>query len=224
MRILLVEDEIKIVDFLMRGLKEEMYAVDHAINGEKAFELISIHEYDLVISDIMMPVLDGFELIRKIRDTGNNIPIIVLTARDSTSDKIDGLDCGADDYLTKPFSFNELLARMRVQLRRNSTTLDKLSISDLELDPISHCVTRASKRISLSSNEYSLLEYLLRNKGRVMTRTNIIEHVWDMNFNSDTNLVDVFISYLRKKIEVGFKSRLIKSVRGVGYILEEESS
>ena len=201
-----------------------MYAVDHAINGEKAFELISIHEYDLVISDIMMPVLDGFELIRKIRDTGNNIPIIVLTARDSTSDKIDGLDCGADDYLTKPFSFNELLARMRVQLRRNSTTLDKLSISDLELDPISHCVTRASKRISLSSKEYSLLEYLLRNKGRVMTRTNIIEHVWDMNFNSDTNLVDVFISYLRKKIEVGFKSRLIKSVRGVGYILEEESS
>lgn len=222
MRILLVEDEMRIADFLMRGLKEEMYAVDHAKNGEKAFNLFSVHTYDLIITDIMMPVLDGFGFITKVRDTGSNIPIIVLTARDSTDDKINGLDCGADDYLTKPFSFNELLARIRVQLRRNSTTLDKLSISDLVLDPVTHVVTRDSKRISLSAKEYSLLEFLLRNKGRVLTRTNIIEHVWDMNFNSDTNIVDVFISYLRKKIEVGFKSRLIKSIRGVGYILEEE--
>jgi len=223
MRILLVEDEKKIAGFIAKGLKEEQYAVDVALNASEALFNLSVYEYDLIITDIMMPGMNGFELIRKIRDAGKKVPILILTAKDSVDDKIFGLDSGADDYLTKPFAFAELLARIRALQRRPSTFVEKLEVADLVLDPVAHTVTRNGKKIELTPKEYSLLEFMLRNKGRVVTRTTIIEHVWDMQFDSDTNLVDVFISYLRKKIEPRGSTPLLHSVRGVGYILEERN-
>lgn len=221
MRILLVEDERKIAQFIAKGLQEEGYAVDHASDAEKALALIPVYEYDLIISDVLMPGMNGLELVKKLRDSKVQCPIIILSAKNQVDDKIIGLDSGADDYLSKPFAFNELLARVRALLRRNSAFQEKLSIADLIMEPAKHTVTRAGKNIELTPKEYSLLEYLLRNKNRILTRTSIIEHVWDMHFDSDTNLVDVFMTYLRKKIETGFSSRLIHSVRGVGYILKE---
>ena len=223
MRILLVEDEKKIAGFIAKGLKEEQYAVDVALNAPEALLNLSVYGYDLIITDIMMPGMNGFELIRKIRDAGKKVPILILTAKDSVDDKIFGLDSGADDYLTKPFAFAELLARIRALQRRPSTFVEKLEVADLLLDPVAHTVTRNGKKIDLTPKEYSLLEFMLRNKGRVVTRTTIIEHVWDMQFDSDTNLVDVFISYLRKKIEPRGSTPLLHSVRGVGYILEERN-
>lgn len=221
MKILIVEDEKKIASFIAKGLREEQYAVDVAYDANTALTDIAAYEYDLIITDIMMPGMNGFEFIKKLRDTQNKTPILILTAKDRLDDKIFGLDSGADDYLTKPFAFAELLARIRALQRRPSNLLEKLEIADLILEPPTHSVTRSGQKIELTSKEYSLLEFLLRNKERVITRTSIIEHVWDMHFDSDTNLVDVFISYLRKKIETGFRSQLIHSVRGVGYILEE---
>jgi len=221
MRILLVEDEKKIASFIAKGLREEQYAVDVSYEANSALTNIAVYDYDLIITDIMMPGMNGFEFIKKLRNSQNKTPILVLTAKDSVDDKIYGLDSGADDYLTKPFAFAELLARIRALQRRPGTLLEKLEIAGLVLEPSTHTVTRSGKKVELTSKEYSLLEFLLRNKGRVVTRTTIIEHVWDMHFDSDTNLVDVFVSYLRKKIEPKGKSQLIHSVRGVGYILEE---
>lgn len=222
MKILLVEDERKVASFIVKGLQEEFYSVDHSENGADALKNLQIYDYDLVITDIMMPGMDGFDFIKKVRSQGNSIPILVLTARDNTRDKVLGLDIGADDYLTKPFVFSELLARVRALLRRKSSVIDELRVADLILEPLTHGVKRAGKSIELTPKEYALLEFLIRNKNRVITRTSIIEHVWNMHFDSDTNLVDVFISYLRRKIEDGFDSRIIYSVRGVGYIVKDQ--
>lgn len=221
MRILVVEDEKKIASFIAKGLREEQYAVDLAYDANTALTNIAVYDYNIIITDIMMPGMNGIEFIKKLRNSQNTTPILILTAKDKLDDKIFGLDAGADDYLTKPFAFAELMARIRALQRRPSNVLEKLEIADLVMEPSTHTVTRAGKKFELTPKEYSLLEFLLRNKGRVVTRTSIIEHVWDMHFDSDTNLVDVFISYLRKKIESGSKSQLIHSVRGVGYILEE---
>lgn len=222
-RILLVEDEKKVAGFILKGLREECYAVDHALDGKNALDLVNIHKYDLIITDIMMPGINGFEVIKILRKSQIKVPILILTAKDNINDKVLGLDSGADDYLTKPFAFAELLARIRALLRREDNLVEKLEIADLSMDSASHTVIRAGQKINLTPKEYSLLEFLLRNKGRVITRTSIIEHVWDLHFDSDTNLVDVFISYVRKKIEDGFDSKLIHSVRGVGYIIKEHN-
>ena len=221
MRILLVEDEKKIASFIAKGLREEQYAVDVANSGEEALTSIAVYDYDLIISDIMLPGINGFELIKQLRNSQNKTPILILTAKDKVDDKIFGLDSGADDYLTKPFAFAELLARIRALQRRPNDLIEKLQVADLVMEPAQHKAWRGKNEIKLTPKEYSLLEFMMHNKGRVVTRTTLIEHVWDMHFDSDTNLVDVFMSYLRKKIEPHGQSRLIHSVRGVGYILEE---
>ena len=223
MRVLLVEDERKVASFIAKGLKEEGMAVDDVPDAKAALAQLDIYDYELVVTDIMMPGMDGVSLIREIRGKGIGIPILVLTAKDAVDDKVLGLDAGADDYLTKPFVFAELLARVRALMRRPSSVAHKLAVSDLVMDPVSHTVTRAGKQIDLTPKEYALLEFLMTNKGRVLSRTSIIESVWDMHFDSDTNLVDVLVSYLRGKIEKGFDSKLIHSVRGVGYVLEDRT-
>jgi DNA-binding response OmpR family regulator len=221
MRLLVVEDEKKIAGFILKGLREVGYAVDHAENGHDALSMITVYTYDLIITDIIMPGINGFELVKQLREKQFKAPIMMLSAKDQIDDKIIGLDAGADDYLAKPFAFNELLARIRALLRRKTDYKEKLTIADLVMEPDKHIVTRAGKQLELTPKEYALLEFLLRNQARVVTRTAIIEHVWDMHFDSDTNLVDVFMSYLRKKIEPKGATRLIQSVRGVGYILQE---
>ena len=221
MRVLLVEDERKVASFIAKGLKEEGMSVDTAPDGNAALLQLDIYDYELIVTDIMMPGMDGVSLIREIRGKGIGIPILVLTAKDAVDDKVLGLDAGADDYLTKPFVFAELLARVRALMRRPSSVAHKLAVADLVMDSASHTVTRAGRQIELTPKEYALLEFLLTNKGRVLSRTSIIESVWDMHFDSDTNLVDVLVSYLRGKIEKGFDSKLIHSVRGVGYVLED---
>lgn len=223
MRILLVEDEKKIASFIERGLKEQRYAVDVTHNAEKGSELAHANDYDLIILDLMLPGgRDGLSLCDEIRKKKPDVPILILTAKDKVSDKVKGLQNGADDYLTKPFAFEELLARVGVLLRRKtgqkSTTL---KIADLELDQLKHKVKRAEKEIVLTGKEYSLLEYLLLNSGQVVTRTMISEHVWNEDFDSFTNVVDVYISRLRNKIDKEFNKPLIHSIRGAGYTLKE---
>ena len=220
MKILLVEDEVKIAQFILKGLREEGYAIDSAADGDEALTMIEVFEYDLVITDIMMPKVDGIEFINNVRKQHKNMPILILSAKTHIEDKIKGLDSGADDYLTKPFSFEELTARVRALLRRKSDYVDILKADGIELNPTTHTVTYNNQSIDLTQKEFALLEFFMRNKNRVITRTSIIEHVWDMNFDSDTNLVDVFISYLRKKIESKGAERMIYSVRGVGYIFK----
>jgi len=223
MRILVVEDEKKIADFIKRGLKEEGYAVDVAYDGEEGLFKVNTNEYDLVLLDLMLPKIDGLSLCKKLKASKVNTPVIMLTAKDSVKDKVVGLDSGADDYLTKPFAFEELLARIRAILRKHdSQAPTKLTIADLEIDLLTHKVTRASKDIELTTKEYSLLEYLMRNKGVIVTRTMISEHVWDIDFDTFTNVIDVYINYLRNKIDSGFDDKLIHTVRGRGYILKEE--
>ena len=223
MRILVVEDEKKIADFVKRGLKEEGYAVDTAYDGEEGLFLAKTNDYDLILLDLMLPKLDGLTLCRKLREAKVKARVIMLTAKDTVKDKVLGLDSGADDYLTKPFAFEELLARVRAILRKNETSAPtKLNVADLELDLITHKVTRGSKEIDLTAKEYSLLEYLMRNEGSIVTRTMISEHVWDIDFDTFTNVIDVYINYLRNKIDSGFKKKLIHTVRGRGYILKEE--
>lgn len=225
MRVLVVEDHVSVANFIIKGLREERYAVDHARNGNEALELALVGEYDVMVLDLMLPGLSGMEVAQRLREHGETLPILMLTARDSVNDKVDGLDAGADDYLTKPFAFAELLARLRALLRRQSTFIDNvLTIADLRLDPTTHEVERAGARLELTTKEYALLEYLLRNKNRVVSRTAIIEHVWDMHFDSDTNIVDVYIRYLRRKVDEPFDGKLIHTVRGVGYVLREEAS
>ncbi len=221
MRILVVEDEKKIAGFIKRGLKEEGYAVDVAADGDEGYELASVSDYDLIILDIMLPKCDGVTLCKKLRADKLEAPIIMLTAKTSVQDKVTGLDAGANDYLTKPFAFEELLARMRVLLRRAVQPATRLQVADLALDLLSHKVARADRDIILSSREFALLEYLMRNAGTVVTRTMISEHVWDIDFDTSTNVIDVYINYLRNKIDADFDQKLIQTIRGRGYMIKE---
>lgn len=221
MKILLVEDQSKVASFIVKGLQENSYAVDHTQTGKEAVSLQALYEYDLIILDVNLPDTTGLKLCKVWRGQGVDIPIIMLTARVQLNDKVEGLDAGADDYICKPFDFGELLARIRVQLRRKNNTLSNiLEAEDLRMDLLKREVFRADQKIDLTAKEFALLEYLLENRGRVITRTSIIEHVWDMHFDSDTNLVDVFIRYLRKKIDDGFEVKLIQTRRGRGYLIE----
>ena len=220
MRILVVEDEYRIASFIKRGLKEEKYSVDVASDGDKGLYLVDINEYDLIILDIMLPGKDGIFICRELRKKGIDTPILMLTARDTIEDKVAGLDMGADDYLTKPFVFDEFLARVRALLRRKNTVKKTvLKVDDLELDQVTHKVKRAGQIISLTSKEYALLEYLMLNTDQVVTRTMISEHVWNEDFDSFTNIIDVYIRYLRHKIDKGFCKPLLHTIRGTGYIL-----
>jgi heavy metal response regulator len=222
MRILLIEDDKKLAGYLQKGLEEEQYAVDMYHDGLSGGYLAQEIEYDLIILDIMLPRKDGITVCRELREKGLLTPIIMLTARDRIEDKVKGLDVGADDYLPKPFSFDELLARIRALLRRSqSYKAQTLKVADLELDPTSHKVIRAGKEITLTGKEYALLEYLMRNKGRVVTETNIIDHVWDMQSEPFTNVVSVYIHYLRNKVDKGFDQKLIHTVRTLGYVMRE---
>lgn len=223
MRILVIEDEKKIADFIKRGLKEEGYAVDVASDGENGLFLAKTNDYDIVLLDLMLPKLDGISVCRTLREEKRAVPIIMLTAKDAVKDKVTGLDAGADDYLTKPFAFEELLARVRAILRKRGEQKEavRLEVGELLLDLHTHKVTRAGKNIELTSKEYALLEYLMRNAGKVVTRTMISEHVWDIDFDTFTNVIDVYINYLRNKIDSGGKKKMIQTVRGRGYILRK---
>ena len=222
MRILVIEDEVKIAQFIKRGLKEEGYAVDVAIDGEEGHFMLSSNEYDVIILDLMLPKIDGLTLCRTLRKEGNQTPIIMLTAKDTVKDKVKGLDSGADDYLPKPFAFEELLARVRVLLRKKDSRVQtQLKVDDLVMDILTHKVTRADKEIDLTVKEYALLEYLMRNAGNIVTRTMISEHVWDINFDTFTNVIDVYINYLRNKVDSGFDNKMIHTVRGKGYLLKK---
>jgi heavy metal response regulator len=221
MRILVVEDERKISEFLKKGLKGEGYAVDIASDGEQGQFLAGTEEYDLLILDLRLPKMDGITLCRKLREEKFAAPILMLTVRDSVKDKVLGLNSGADDYLTKPFDFEELLARVRALLRkRGATEPTRLQVDDLVIDLLGHTVSRASKPIPLSAKEFSLLEYLMRNTGVVVSRAMIAEHVWDVNFDSFTNVIDVSINHLRSKVDRDFEKKLIQTVRGRGYVLK----
>ena len=223
MRILIVEDDRKVGAFLEKGLKEENYAVDLCRNGDEALYEAQINTYDVIILDIMLPGQDGFMVCRKLREKSILTPIIMLTAKDTLEDKIIGLTEGADDYLTKPFSFEELLARIRALFRRSQDyKTGKLIVGDLVLDPIKRTVARAGKNIYLSGKEYALLEYLMRNKGRILSQSMIIEHVWDRNYDGASNVVNVYINHLRDKIDKNFEIKLITTVRGHGYKIDED--
>jgi heavy metal response regulator len=223
MRILVVEDEKKVGSFIKKGLEEEHYAVDIAYDGEEGLTLAQINEYDLILLDIMLPKLDGMEVLRQIRRNGSNVPILMLTARDSVEDIISGLDGGSDDYLTKPFSFDELVARVRALLRRRAKEkTDLLMVGDLSLSTSTHRVKRGGREIELTAKEYALLEYFMRNPNRVLTRVLITEHVWDYHFDPSTNVIDVYVNYLRKKIDQGFEKKLIHTIRGSGYMMKDE--
>ena len=222
MRILLVEDEIKMASFIARGLKEEDYVVDVANDGEKALFQAEINPYDLIILDVILPVKDGITVCRELRSKKINVPILMLTSKDKIRDKVLGLNSGADDYLAKPFAFEELLARISALLRRNKQ--DKtgiLKIADMEMDQLRHKVTRAGKEIQLTSKEFVLLEYLMLNATHVVTRTMISEHVWHEDFDSFTNVIDVYMNFLRNKIDKGQKKQLIHTIHGKGYVLKE---
>ena len=222
MYILVVEDEKKTAGFLKKGLQEEGHIVDVANDGETGLILATVNGYDLIILDIMLPEKDGMEVLRELRAKRISTPTLMLTARDSLEDKVQGLDGGADDYLTKPFAFAELLARIRAVLRRGEPERTaELTAADLTLDPVTRTVQRGDKDIELTSKEHALLEYLLRNKGRVLTRSLISEHVWGYQFDTGTNVVSVYVNYLRNKIDSGFDKKLIHTVRGVGYVLKE---
>jgi len=224
MKILVVEDEERVAQFIQKGLKEEGHAVDVAYDGEDGGFLAEVNDYDLIILDLMLPKKNGLQTCKEIRDHGVNTPVLMLTARDSVEDKVRGLDAGADDYLAKPFAFEELLARVRALLRRQSESkTPTLKIADLELDPMSRLVTRSGKPIRLTTKEYALLEYLLRNPKKVLSRTLIGEHVWDMNFDPESNVIDVYVSHLRTKVDKGFEPPLIHTLRGQGYILSDDA-
>jgi len=222
MRILLVEDEKKTVAYLKKGLGENGFVVDVATDGEDGSHLATTNDYDLIILDVMLPNKDGWSILADIRKEGKTTPVLFLTARDSVADKVRGLKSGADDFLIKPFSFSELLERIRSILRRSPVRQpDVLRVADLEIDVIRHKAARAGKRLDLSAKEFVLLSLLARRKGEVLSRTLIAEQVWDMNFDSDTNVVDVAIRRLRSKVDDPFSSKLIHTIRGMGYVLEE---
>lgn len=221
MHILLIEDEKKVASFIQRGLEAEHYSVDVAHDGEEGLGRLFDGDYDLVILDVMLPKRDGLSLLREARDRGIHIPMLLLTARDTLSDKVAGLDQGADDYLTKPFAFEELVARVRALLRRGAPTQPAvLTLADLRLDPVARQVTRAGRPIDLTAKEFALLEFFLRNPGRVLSRALIAQHVWGVDFDTFTNVIDVYVKYLRKKIDADFEPKLIHTVRGAGYVLK----
>lgn len=224
MRILVVEDERKVASFLRQGLTEEGHAVEVAADGDAALDLITGEPaYDLVVLDIMLPKRDGFSVLKTLRDLRLQPPVLVLTARDGVADKVAGLDLGADDYLTKPFAFEELLARVRALLRRGRGQREPvLKLADLSLDPSTRAVTREGRRITLTAREYALLEYFLRNVGRVLTRPMIAQHVWAIDFDSETNIIDVYVGYLRRKIDGEKERRLLHTIRGAGYMLSAD--
>jgi heavy metal response regulator len=220
MRILIVEDEKKVAGFIKKGLEEETYAVDVAYDGEEGFHLAAMNQYDMIILDLMLPKMDGLEVLTRLRDKKVSTPILLLTAKDAVDDKVTGLNKGADDYLTKPFAFSELLARLRSLLRRGQAeTQTDLKVGDLILDMVSHKVSREGEEIELTGKEYSLLEYFMRNEGKVLTRTMIAEHVWDYNFDTFTNVIDVYVNHLRKKIDKKYPAKLLHTLRGVGYVM-----
>ncbi|MBV9849376.1 MAG: response regulator transcription factor [Armatimonadetes bacterium] len=221
MRILVVEDEVKVAAFVRQALEEEGHAVDVAHDGEAGLKLACLSEYDLLVLDWLLPGRDGPAVCRALREAGNRLPILMLTARDAVEDRIVGLDAGADDYLVKPFALGELLARARALLRRGGPALPTLRAGDLTLDPATRHVRRGGREIILSAKEYALLEYLMRHAGNTVTRSLIMEHVWDFDFDSGTNVVDVYINYLRNKVDRGHGVKLIHTVRGVGYRLDE---
>lgn len=223
MRILLVEDEEKVSRFIVRGLIAESFAVDAPLDGQTGLELATTYNYDLIVLDLMLPGLNGTELLRRIRLKNHRVPILMLTARDAVADKVEHLEAGADDYLTKPFAFAELMARIKALLRRGSVERPSvLRVAELEVDRLTQQVRRASRRIELTAKEYALLEYLMANAGRVLSRTMIIDHVWDQSFDGATNIVDVYVRHLRSKVDDGHDKKLIRTVRGVGYKISDE--
>ena len=224
MRLLLIEDERKVSDLVARALRAESYAVDVAEDGQRGWELVQSYQYDLIILDLMLPLLPGEEVLRRIRRKNQQVPILILTARAATEDKVHNFEAGADDYLTKPFAFAELVMRVKALLRRGPITRSSvLRVGDLEVDRFTQQVRRAGRRIELTAKEYALLEYLAANPGRVFSRTMIIEHVWDQSFEGLTNIVDVYVRHLRSKVDDPFPVKLIRTVRGVGYGLAESA-
>lgn len=219
MRVLVIEDEARVRSFVERGLREAGYAVDGAADGEEGRGLALIHHYDAIVLDLMLPRLDGLQVLQALREAGRTTPVLILSARDEVDDRVGGLDAGADDYLPKPFAFAELLARLRVLLRRGAEPVTVIEVEDLSIDLLKRTVRRDGRKIDLTPKEFALLEYLARHAGEVVTRTMISEHVWDMNFDSFSNVIDVYIRYLRRKVDEPFDRRLIHTRRGIGYLL-----
>ena len=223
MRILIVEDEPKTAAYLKKGLSENGFVVDTAAEGNTGLSFVELNEYDLIILDVMLPGRDGWSVLSEIRERGKETPVLFLTAKDSVQDRVKGLELGADDYLVKPFAFSELLARVRTVLRRGPARQpDILKIADLEIDLLKHRAMRQGKKLDLTPKEFLLLTLLARRRGEVLSRTLIAEQVWDMNFDSDTNVVDVAVRRLRRKVDDPFEKKLIQTVRGVGYMIENE--
>src|SRR5262245_18026340 len=223
MRLLLIEDEEKVSRFIVKGLMAERFAVDVAADGKRGLELATSYPYDLIILDLMLPGPSGTEILRQIRQGNEQVPVLILTARDGLREKVQHFEIGADDYLTKPFAFAELLVRVKALLRRGAVSrANVLRVGDLELDRLSQQVRRAGKRIELTAKEYALLEYLMANAGRVLSRTMIIEHVWDQSFDGATNIVDVYVRHLRNKVDEQHEQKLIRTARGVGYAISDE--
>jgi len=223
MRLLLIEDEEKVSRFIVKGLMAERFAVDVASEGDRGLELARTYNYDLIILDLMLPGLSGTEVLRLVRRQNERVPVLVLTARDAVTDKVRHFEIGADDYLTKPFAFAELLVRVKALLRRGAVSrVNVLRVADLEIDRLTQQVRRGGRRVELTGKEYALLEYLMNNAGRVLSRTMIIEHVWDQSFDGATNIVDVYVRHLRNKIDEPFERKLIRTVRGVGYTIGGE--
>jgi heavy metal response regulator len=223
MNILVVEDAIKVASFIQRGLEASQYQVTVEHDGEAGLNRLLVEDYDLVILDVMLPKMDGFSVLKAMRKQGVKVPVLLLTARGAVEDKVAGLNVGADDYLTKPFDFEELLARVRALLRRGGAVPQILELADLRLDPARREVTRADKRIDLTAKEFALLEYLLRRQGQVLSRSVIAQHVWGIGYDTFTNVIDVYVNYLRKKIDAGFAIKLLHTVRGAGYVLKAET-
>ena len=224
MRLLVVEDEKKLNELITKKLEKEYYGVDSCFDGEEAIRYVEGTEYDAIILDIMLPKFDGFEVIKRIRAKKNKVPILLLTARDNIDDKVKGLDYGADDYLVKPFIFEELMARIRVLLRRNSGNADNVvTIANLKVDLDAKTVFRDDLLIKLSGREYSILEYLIRNKGKILSRERIEDHIWNYDYEGGTNVIDVYIRYLRKKIDDSYTPKLIHTIRGLGYVLRVDN-
>ena len=221
MKILIIEDDLKIINFLKKGLEEECYTVDSSTNGDEGLYLASVNEYDLILLDIMLPIKDGMQVCKTLRASNNQTPIIMLTAKDSIEDKIKGLDIGANDYLAKPFSFAELLARIKVQLRTLNSTQTKISIADLELDLLNKTAIRANENITLTAKEFALLEYLIKNKDRVLSETTINSALSSFEDSNMSNVVNVYIYRLRNKIDKNFDKKLIKTIRGIGFKISD---
>lgn len=223
MRLLVVEDEENLRTVIRKRLTKEGYSVDVCADGQEALDYMAVSPYDTVILDIMMPKMSGMEVLKKMRAGGDQTPVLFLTAKDGIEDRVKGLDSGADDYLVKPFAFEELLARIRVMIRRQSDSAsDEMTLADLTVDAGKHSVTRGGKAIELSAKEFAVLEYLMRHQGQVLSREQIEQHVWDFDYEGGSNMVDVYIRYLRRKLDEGYEKKLIHTVRGAGYVMREQ--